>query len=169
MLSIQVQPALEGVALQLKQQGETWYINDQLFDGDVVKLREDAYHVIWNHQSFNISVLKSDPLQKSFSFLINGVLYETEAQDELDLLKEKLGFSKATTHTENHVKAPMPGLIQSVHIQVGDEVAQGDTLVVLVAMKMENAIKATGPGRVKEIHVSPGQSVEKNHVILEFI
>jgi biotin carboxyl carrier protein len=170
MLNIKVHPASSaGAALQLHQQGESWYINEKLFDGDVVRLREDLYHIIWNHQSFNISIVKSDVRQKSFSFLINGVLYETHAQDEIDLLKEKLGFSSPIKSILNDVKAPMPGLIQSVHIQVGDEVKKGDILVVLVAMKMENAIKATGPGRVNAIHVEAGQSVEKNHVILEFI
>lgn len=169
MLSIKVHPGSEGAALHLNQQGDSWYINEHLFDGDVVKLRADAYHVIWNHQSFNISILESDPNHKSFSFLINGVKYETHAQDEIDLLKEKLGLNNASSHTLNHLKAPMPGLIQSVNIRVGDEVQKGDTLVVLVAMKMENAIKATGAGTVKAIHVLPGQSVEKNQVILEFI
>ncbi len=62
----------------------------------------------------------------------------------------------------------MPGLIQSIAVEPGQEVHKGDTLLVLVAMKMENIIKSPGTGIVKTLKITAGQIVEKNQVLVEF-
>jgi pyruvate carboxylase subunit B len=66
------------------------------------------------------------------------------------------------------LKAPMPGLVVKVHVQPGQEVAAGASLVALEAMKMENDLKAKGPGVVETIRVAAGQVVEKGEVLLTF-
>ena len=66
------------------------------------------------------------------------------------------------------LKAPMPGLVVKVHVQPGQEVAGGASLVALEAMKMENDLKAKGPGVVATIQVAAGQVVEKGDVLLTF-
>ena len=62
----------------------------------------------------------------------------------------------------------MPGLIQSVDVEVGQVINKGDILLVLVAMKMENAIKAPADATVKAIRITPDSSVEKNQILIEF-
>jgi len=59
----------------------------------------------------------------------------------------------------------MPGMIVSIQKQVGDSVKEGETLVILEAMKMENALPAPASGTVKEINCSTGDSVAKNDVL----
>ena len=61
--------------------------------------------------------------------------------------------------------APMPGMIVKFEKQVGDTVSEGDTVVILEAMKMENAIKAPAAGSIKAIKFSSGDSVAKNDVL----
>jgi acetyl-CoA/propionyl-CoA carboxylase, biotin carboxylase, biotin carboxyl carrier protein len=61
--------------------------------------------------------------------------------------------------------APMQGTIMKVLVSEGQEVAAGETIVVLEAMKMENALKAHTNGRVEEIRVEPGQAVETGATI----
>jgi pyruvate carboxylase subunit B len=61
--------------------------------------------------------------------------------------------------------APMPGMIVKFEKQVGDTVSEGDTVVILEAMKMENAIKAPVAGSIKAIKFSSGDSVAKNDVL----
>ncbi len=65
------------------------------------------------------------------------------------------------------VRPPMPGKIVAVKVAPGAEVAQGDVLVVLEAMKMQNEIPSPTAGFVKAIHVKPGQTVEAKDVIVE--
>lgn len=169
MLKVTVDSGLQTQSvLEIHQQKDQWYIGDKPFDGDLVELSENKYHLIWKNRSFSIEVIEASPAEKSFRFLINGKELATSGKDEFDLLLEGLGMTNKTAQKLNFVKAPMPGLIQSVSVQEGDEVTKGDTLLVLVAMKMENVIKASGSGIVKSLKITAGQIVEKNQVLLEF-
>jgi len=61
--------------------------------------------------------------------------------------------------------APMPGLIISVAVKVGDTVQEGDPVLVLEAMKMENSIPAPVSGTIKAVYFGSGDSVKKDDVI----
>jgi pyruvate carboxylase subunit B len=63
------------------------------------------------------------------------------------------------------LKAPMPGMIISFEKKVGDAVNQGETVVILEAMKMENALPAPSGGIVKAINFKSGDSVAKNDIL----
>jgi biotin carboxyl carrier protein len=67
----------------------------------------------------------------------------------------------ATTHDKS-VKSPMPGRVVKVLVAKGDEVAAGQGLVVLEAMKMENEVRAKAAGVVAVVHVAAGDTVEGN-------
>ena len=79
----------------------------------------------------------------------------------------KLMPIKAPPDTSRHVAAPMPGLLVSVEVAVGDEVKVGEELAVLEAMKMENTLRAERNGVVAKVHFKAGESVEVDEVILE--
>lgn len=57
------------------------------------------------------------------------------------------------------VKAPLPGVVLSITVKVGDVVKASDTVLILEAMKMENAIHAGRDGKVASINVNQGDSV----------
>jgi pyruvate carboxylase subunit B len=63
------------------------------------------------------------------------------------------------------LEAPMPGLIVGYEKQVGDEVSEGETVVILEAMKMENALPAPVSGTIKAVNYSSGDSVKKGDVL----
>lgn len=64
------------------------------------------------------------------------------------------------------VKAPLPGVIISVSVKVGDTVKSSDTVAMLEAMKMENAIHAGRDGKIASINVAPGDSVLEGTVLV---
>jgi biotin carboxyl carrier protein len=64
------------------------------------------------------------------------------------------------------VKAPLPGVVLSIPVKVGDVVKAADTVLVLEAMKMENAIHAGKDGKVASISVNPGDSVLEGTVLI---
>jgi biotin carboxyl carrier protein len=68
------------------------------------------------------------------------------------------------------VTAPMPGKVLAVRVTVGQQVAAGDPLVVLEAMKMETIVGADGDARVQEVLVETGAMIEPGQVlvVLEF-
>lgn len=64
------------------------------------------------------------------------------------------------------IVAPMPGTIISVAVEVGVSVSQGQTLLVLEAMKMENEIQAPADGTVLELNASQGLSVNAGDTLI---
>jgi biotin carboxyl carrier protein len=67
---------------------------------------------------------------------------------------------------ENAVTAPMPGILVSLKVKVGDTVDSGQLLCILESMKMENEIVSSKAGVVKEIHVSEGSSLRQGQIIV---
>ena len=65
------------------------------------------------------------------------------------------------------LEAAMPGLVLDVLVAEGDEVSQGQPLVLLSAMKMELRIAAPVAGTVQAVHCSPGEVVERGQVLVE--
>src|SRR5690349_14958127 len=63
---------------------------------------------------------------------------------------------------------PMPGLIVSIAVEVGQEVKAGEPLAIVEAMKMENVLRAERDGKVKAIHARKGDSLAVDAVIMEF-
>ena len=64
------------------------------------------------------------------------------------------------------VLSPMTGLVTEVYAKEGDEVAEGDVLMVLEAMKMNNELRAQKAGTVQELYVQAGQRVESGMRLL---
>jgi biotin carboxyl carrier protein len=68
---------------------------------------------------------------------------------------------------QKDVRAPMPGLVLEVSVEVGQKVSEGDRLLILEAMKMENSISIQTEAVIKKVLVKKGQPVEKNQVLIE--
>jgi len=71
----------------------------------------------------------------------------------------------ATAEEGTPLNAPMPGMIVKYEKEVGDSISQGETVVVLEAMKMENALPAPASGTIKSVNFSSGDSVAKGDVL----
>lgn len=65
-----------------------------------------------------------------------------------------------------NLTAPMPGAVIAVHVKLGDQVAAGEALMIVVAMKMEHTITAPHAGQVKEIYFQVGDQVKEGEVLL---
>ncbi len=74
---------------------------------------------------------------------------------------KKIDFAKS-------IISPMPGAIVSVSAEVGQQVSDGDEIMVIEAMKMQNVLKAEVDGKVKAVHVKPGDAVAVDELLLEF-
>ncbi|KXK24015.1 MAG: biotin/lipoyl attachment domain-containing protein [Bacteroidetes bacterium OLB12] len=135
---------------------------------DMVKINDTTFHILYQNKSYAAELVKTDRESKTFVFKINGRTYPVTLKDKFDLLLEKMGMNSTAGSKVNAVKAPMPGLIVDLKIQVGDSVKPGDALLILEAMKMENILKSPGEGIVKTLKVKKGDSVEKGQVLVEF-
>jgi len=72
-------------------------------------------------------------------------------------------------HGEDSLEAPMPGTVLLVHAENGQEVAEGEVLVVIESMKMELSIAAPHAGTVQGLDVAPGDRVGLRQVLAEVV
>jgi pyruvate carboxylase subunit B len=96
-----------------------------------------------------------------------GEVWLAEAVDERTRQVNSLKRAPQDAGVGAVIRAPMPGLVVRVEVQVGQQVPAGGGLVVLEAMKMENEIRSPGAGKVKAVLVEAGQAVEKNAPLIE--
>lgn len=68
----------------------------------------------------------------------------------------------------NTVKSPIPGVVTSIEVAVGQEVREGEPLCVIEAMKMKNTIRSPRGGVIKFIPIQVGKHVRHNEVLIEF-
>jgi biotin carboxyl carrier protein len=85
--------------------------------------------------------------------------YRLEILDERRL-RMRRAAGKFTVEGRQTLSAPMPGKVVKVLAKVGDEVKEGQGLLVIEAMKMENEMKSPKDGKVVELPVAEGQTVE---------
>ena len=90
----------------------------------------------------------------------------------IDATREVLNKFLHTTngtgeHKQSKIKAPMPGLVVKIPIEVGKSVHKGDTILIIEAMKMENAIKSPIDGEIANIYVQISKSVNKGEDLIE--
>jgi 3-methylcrotonyl-CoA carboxylase alpha subunit len=98
-----------------------------------------------------------------------GALVVTQAGFNFRLRRNDLpnktrlvGSTVLATASDDTVVSPMPGKVIALHVQAGDAVKRGDTLLVVEAMKMENALMAPRDGTVQEVRVALDDRIERN-------
>lgn len=102
-----------------------------------------------------------------YTLSLEGRRYAVEALDERTRTIRDLSAASAAAAGPAPLTAPMPGLIVRVTVQPGDQVAAGQGLVVMEAMKMENELRTQSAGTVRAVHAAPGQAVEKGALLVE--
>ena len=136
------------------------------------------YKYTINGNEYEVTI--GDIVENEAVVTVNGeeykVAWEPEAEPEKKVVLGKPKAESADSgsdavdtsnvNTNNAIKAPLPGVITSIEVNVGDEVKAGDTLLVLEAMKMANNIEAEKDGKVTAICVKPGQSVMEDDALV---
>lgn len=113
-------------------------------------------------------VIKTGKIPGGFRMRLRGadlkVFVRSPRQAELALLMPE----KMPPDTSKLLLCPMPGLIASVAVEVGDEVQEGQALCTVEAMKMENILRAEKKTVVIKINAAAGDSLAVDDVIMEF-
>lgn len=151
----------------------TWKLDNQPFETttDGVHLRwEDRkfFTITYKGQKFRGEVVDDKREEGSLTVKLNHRVFDIKKSGPLDALIANLGMDVPKVRKLKQLKAPMPGRVVSLSIEVGQEINVGDPLLTLEAMKMENVLKAEGTGIVKEIRTNASDVVEKGAVLIEF-
>jgi biotin carboxyl carrier protein len=140
---------------------------EELESIDIIRKSDTEFHLVKDHHSVKGKVHESDTTGKKLRIEVEGEMFDVEIKDRLDQMLEKMGFGTGKGKRISDVKAPMPGLVLQVLVSEGQEVKDGEPVLILEAMKMENSIMLQGDAKIKKIHVKNGQSVEKGQALVE--
>jgi biotin carboxyl carrier protein len=137
--------------------------------GSAVHWEDERYFTIeYKGKVFNGEILTEKTEDNFLEVKINHRVFSIRKKGELDDLIASLGMDKPKIKKLSELKAPMPGRIVSLNIEIGQTLEIGDPILSLEAMKMENVLKAEGIGKVKSILVVEQQVVDKGMVLIEF-
>lgn len=121
------------------------------------------YEIEVNNEIYRVSVKElSDDADMSNEQAVSTPNKESKAKKTPESAAQPTASSEGS-----EVKAPMAGTILNINVSTGQNVSQGDILMVLEAMKMENEIVAPADGVVSEIFVHPNDRVESDQVLLK--
>ena len=125
------------------------------------------YSLIIGNRSYEVFArrIKEQGGGQAYELEIAGQRFEVYVEDERE--KALAGVVKAAHEMGNApVRAPMPGLVLGIPLEVGTRVARGQTVVVLEAMKMENDLASPIAGTLEEVRVSKGQTVNQGDILV---
>lgn len=139
-------------------------VDENKFKYHLSELNCSSYLLKLNNKIYQISCMRNSnqKLLLTFGGRSYEVVVRTALQEKaLKLIEE----SKTSLHHKTEVRAPMPGMILKIKKSAGDEITQGESVVILEAMKMENDLKAPASGTIKTIGVKEGSAVEKGMIL----
>lgn len=146
---------------------EFTFSNEQIDSFNMTQRSPSTFHIIKDNRSVNAKVIEADINTKQMTIEVEGEQFQIEINEELDQILEKMGFGIAQNKLIKEIKAPMPGLVLEISVVEGQEVLEGDKILILVAMKMENSIVIHSNATIKRIAVVTGQAVEKGQLLVE--
>ena len=140
-------------------------INHKKIDIKIFDDENGFTYILFKRKKYLAEIVEKS--QNKYTVLINGVSYSFSIETPISYKRKKyLEKNKSLSRTEL-VGAPMPGKIVDIIAEVGAKVKEGESLIILEAMKMQNEISSPASGTVKEIFIRVGDIVNKEDVLIE--
>jgi len=140
---------------------------DDISKLDVIEISPLKFHILQNNISYKAEIITTSFDNKEYKVKVNNNTYNINIFNDLDNLIKEMGFEIGATKKVNEIKAPMPGLILDINVNIGQQVIEDEALLILEAMKMENIITSPRDGVIKSISVTKGEAVDKNKLLIE--
>lgn len=118
----------------------------------------------WKNIKYPVEIIEKR--QNKYIVLINGVSYNISIETPFSFRRKKKLEQSQVASKDESILAPMPGKIVDVLVEENTQVKEGDSLVILEAMKMQNEIISHVSGKVKSIHIRPEDIVNKDDVLV---
>jgi biotin carboxyl carrier protein len=135
-------------------------INGTKYEVAVGDIEENIVTVTVNGEEYKVEMEK-EPEPEKKKPVLGKPAESTESANDGSAVADKAAVNKNAA-----VKAPLPGVITEIKVNVGDEVQAGDTVIVLEAMKMANALQAEKAGKVTAICVKVGETVMEDDALV---
>ena len=139
-------------------------VDEKKYNYELIPVCNNSYFLKLNNEVFELTSEKLN--NEVFKILLNGNDFDVTIRTALQEKAFKLLENSAVSQQHHlDVKAPMPGMILKIRKKAGEKIEQGESVIILEAMKMENDLKASASGIIENIFVKEGSSVEKGTVL----
>jgi biotin carboxyl carrier protein len=129
-------------------------IGDREISADLVEVGGDLVSLLLDGRSYELGL---ERIEAGYRVCFPGDTLDVELQDAT---RDAHARPRGLPTGPARVVAPMPGRVVRIFVKQGDNVVEGQGLVVMEAMKMENEIRAPRPGRIRDVAVCEGQAVD---------
>jgi len=133
---------------------------------DSFKLGDDVISVDIDGEKLSVQLFKLDAIG-NVTLIYRGTRYTLRVLPEQAAKYLPLMPAKKEIDLASVLISPMPGIVKSVSVQVGQRVAEGQEVCVVEAMKMQNKLVAGRTGVVKTVTIKEGETVEDGKVLIE--
>ena len=136
---------------------------------DILEMEPGCYSILMEGRSVEVRLDQGkspDPEAHAYRAMLYDGAYEFALVDPRRALLSGAGGAGAGGGV---LSSPMPGKIVKLLVKAGDPVQEGQTLLVMEAMKMQNELKTTIAGTVTTVHVQEGATVETGTVLITVV
>ena len=141
-------------------------------DSKGIKMKQYKYQINGNRYEVSVETPAADG---TIAVTVNGETYYVVREPEPVVEKKKVVVkpvaakpSAGGDEMQDALRSPLPGTVIEILAKSGQQVKEGDTLIVLEAMKMNNNLTAEKDGVVKSILVAEGEAVKENTPLVTF-
>tara|TARA_B100001142_G_scaffold330221_1_gene397108 strand:- start:5890 stop:6339 length:450 start_codon:yes stop_codon:yes gene_type:complete len=140
------------------------YIESKWYDVDILDSNQDFVNVSVEGTLFKVLIKDindfsvNTPVLSRIKNLVKNTFFNTSSEGNITS-NNNLDLNKI-------FPSPLPGMIISVSVDVGDEIVIGDEICVLEAMKMQQSLKATWSGTVSSVEISSGDKVTTGQILV---
>ena len=140
------------------------YVDSKWYKVSILDSDKDFVNVSVDGMFFKVSIndilnfSDNTPVFSRIKNLMKNTFFNNSSEDK--------SVSNDTVDSNKTFSSPLPGMIISVSVNVGDEIVIGDEICVLEAMKMQQSLKATWSGIVSSVGISPGDKVTTGQTLV---
>lgn len=139
-------------------------INGEPYELNFQSLRQHlSYSLLLEGKSFEINIYQDNGI---WEVLLRGNQFSVQVEDERERRLRMAAGQASKQEGKIILQAPMPGLVIDIPVKEGQEVEEGNVLVILESMKMQNELTAPRAGRITRIQAKVNDHVDRKQVLL---
>jgi biotin carboxyl carrier protein len=165
MLEVKVGERLAKVKLISRDKNKVQIkVDDKIYNLDLVEVEKGIYSILFNNRSYNIELVEGDDAKE---FTVNT--YEEDFDINIIDAEARYLMNRGAEDGDDGgrtISSPMPGKVVKIPVKIGDQVAEGTTVIVVEAMKMQSEYKVKTDRIIKEILVSEGDAIDGNQALV---
>ncbi|MBU8893284.1 MAG: acetyl-CoA carboxylase biotin carboxyl carrier protein subunit [Bacteroidales bacterium] len=132
---------------------------------EIIQDKQGFVYIVWKKKKYQVDVIEKN--QNQYEIMVNGVSYPISIESPFSYKRRKYLAENVEESKVEKIHAPMPGKIVEFLVEENQVVKEGETLLILEAMKMQNEIISNIHGKINKINFQAEDNVMKDDILIE--